>query len=124
MGIVSGGTSWGIILNGLLVPIILHHDRWQTVWLVFGLASFVIGLLGIRYVTKMKYEITEEEDAPAPAMSRSGLSPQKLRKRAAPTPCACCSSSKTARQGWRGQAAEKDTSASTPFGISMIYRMP
>ena len=37
-------------MNGSLIPYILTHYNWQTVWLVFGMLSFIIGLFGI-YVT-------------------------------------------------------------------------
>ncbi|MHB8072318.1 MFS transporter [Desulfosporosinus fructosivorans] len=50
LGIISSGTAYGLILNGALIPYILTHYNWQTVWLVFGMLSLIIGLFGI-YVT-------------------------------------------------------------------------
>lgn len=47
LGIISSGTSYGLILNGLLIPYILVNYNWQTVWLVFGIISFVIGLFAV-----------------------------------------------------------------------------
>lgn len=49
-GIVSSGTSYGLILNSVLIPFILTSYNWQTVWLIYGAISFVIGLFGVYIV--------------------------------------------------------------------------
>lgn len=54
LGIISSGTSYGLILNGVLIPYILKNYNWHTVWLVFGLISTVISLLGVYMVYSAK----------------------------------------------------------------------
>ncbi|MEL7563343.1 MAG: MFS transporter [Dehalobacterium sp.] len=54
LGIISSGTSYGLILNGILIPYILINYNWQTVWLVFGIISFIIGLFGVYVVYSTK----------------------------------------------------------------------
>ncbi len=55
IGIVSGGTAYGLILNGFLIPIILQRANWQFVYLFFGLLSLFIGLMAIYFVKQVEY---------------------------------------------------------------------
>ncbi len=54
LGIISCGTCYGLVLNGLLIPYILATYNWQTVWLVFGVISFVLGIFGVYVVYSSK----------------------------------------------------------------------
>jgi len=54
LGIIASGTSYGVILNGMLIPYILITYHWQTVWLVFGIISFIIGSFGVYVVYSVK----------------------------------------------------------------------
>lgn len=54
IGIISCGTSWGIILNGIFIPVILARMVWQWVWLFFGVFSLLVSLLGAYVVVKTK----------------------------------------------------------------------
>ena len=67
LGIISSGTAYGLILNGSLIPYILTHYNWQTVWIVFGILSLIIGLFGI-YVTYTTTDVslTQNNDSDKP----------------------------------------------------------
>ncbi|MBC3899774.1 MFS transporter [Acetobacterium malicum] len=54
LGIISSGTSFGLILNGFLIPYILTNETWQTVWFVFGIISLILGALGVYWIYKLK----------------------------------------------------------------------
>ncbi|MBC3887709.1 MFS transporter [Acetobacterium paludosum] len=54
LGIISSGTSFGLILNGFLIPYILTNDTWQTVWFVFGIISLFLGAVGVYWIYKLK----------------------------------------------------------------------
>nr|WKF56285.1 4-hydroxybenzoate transporter PcaK [Paraburkholderia busanensis] len=45
-GLISSGTAYGQVANGVLVPWLLPGYGWRTIWLVAGSASLVIVLLG------------------------------------------------------------------------------
>lgn len=36
LGLVSSGTSFGVLINSLLVPVFVAHDNWRGVWYVVG----------------------------------------------------------------------------------------
>lgn len=46
LGAISSGTSYGVILNGLMVPRIMAAYDWTMVWRVFGVLSLVLGAVG------------------------------------------------------------------------------
>ena len=67
LGIISSGTSFGLILNGVLIPYILVNDSWQTVWFIFGLISIVLGIIGVFWIYRLKsttqpINVIEEEN--------------------------------------------------------------
>jgi MFS family permease len=45
-GLVSSGTAYGQLANGLLVPWLLPGGQWRSIWLVTGAGSLAIALTG------------------------------------------------------------------------------
>ncbi|WP_277183944.1 MFS transporter [Caballeronia sp. BR00000012568055] len=45
-GLVSSGTAYGQLANGLLVPWLLPGGQWRSIWLVTGTGSLAITLIG------------------------------------------------------------------------------
>jgi len=71
LGIISSGTAYGLILNGALIPYILTHYNWQTVWLVFGMLSLIIGLFGIYVIyTTLDASLTQNNDSAKPKIRK------------------------------------------------------
>jgi MFS family permease len=44
MGLVSSGTSYGVFINSLLVPMYAPQGEWRTVWWMVGLMTVVISV--------------------------------------------------------------------------------
>ncbi|SDX83247.1 MFS transporter [Eubacterium barkeri] len=59
LGIISSGTSFGLILNGLLIPPILSQGTWQGVWFIFGIISLALGAMGVFWIYRMGGKQTE-----------------------------------------------------------------
>lgn len=52
MGLIGSGTSYGIFINGLLLPLLLDDYGWRTVWLAVGAGSLLVVILaGLVLVT-------------------------------------------------------------------------
>ena len=49
LGLISSGTSYGLLISGVAVPYILLNYNWQTVWLVFGIFALIIAFLGLLF---------------------------------------------------------------------------
>lgn len=47
LGLMSSGTSFGLFLNGLLLPTLLAHGGWRLPWLVFAGITAVILVLAV-----------------------------------------------------------------------------
>lgn len=45
MGLVSSGTSYGVFINSLLVPIYAPQGEWRTVWWLVGLIALGLSVL-------------------------------------------------------------------------------
>lgn len=45
-GLISSGTAYGQLANGVLVPFLIHSYNWRTVWMVTGLISVAAGIIG------------------------------------------------------------------------------
>ena len=45
MGLVSSGTSYGVVINSLLVPLYAPQGEWRSVWWVVGLLTVVMAIL-------------------------------------------------------------------------------
>lgn len=51
MGLVSSGTSYGVFINSLLVPLYAPQGEWRAVWWIVGMITVVIAL-GVAMVFK------------------------------------------------------------------------
>ena len=46
LGLVSSGTSYGVFLNSLLVPVFIAGKDWRGLWSTVGIITLIIGLAG------------------------------------------------------------------------------
>jgi MFS family permease len=49
LGIVTGGTGFGIIVTGLLLPYLLSNlgkEAWRLCWFILALITFLVGAIG------------------------------------------------------------------------------
>ena len=46
LGMMGGGTSWGVFLNGLFIPPVIENSTWRMVWLTAGSAALVLCIIG------------------------------------------------------------------------------
>ena len=61
MGLVSSGTSYGVFINSLLVPLYAPQGEWRTVWWMVGLITGVIAI-GVLFVFKRARLFADESD--------------------------------------------------------------
>lgn len=69
-GLVSSGTAYGQLANGILVPWLLPGYGWRSVWLVTGAASFAILLAGFMALRSLTPEVFAREVSPRMADNR------------------------------------------------------
>jgi predicted MFS family arabinose efflux permease len=50
LGLMSSGTSFGLFLNGLIVPYILENWGWRAVWLVLGGVTVALVMVSLRFL--------------------------------------------------------------------------
>ncbi|HSP24339.1 MAG TPA: MFS transporter [Saliniramus sp.] len=65
LGLVSSGTSYGVFVNSLLVPLFVVNDNWRGVWFTVGAGTFVV--TAIATVTFWKLGLFRHTPEPAPA---------------------------------------------------------
>lgn len=53
IGVISGGTNYGILLNGLIVPALLPSWGWRSVWFVSALLTAALGATLASVFTKL-----------------------------------------------------------------------
>ncbi len=44
LGLISSGTSYGVFLNGLLIPVFLASGNWRGIWVIVGVITFGISV--------------------------------------------------------------------------------
>lgn len=47
LGLVSSGTSYGVVVNSLLVPYFVLNDNWRGVWYVVGFGTLAVTVIGV-----------------------------------------------------------------------------
>lgn len=47
MGLVSSGTSYGVAINSLLVPIYAPHGEWRSIWWMVGLLTLAVAVMAL-----------------------------------------------------------------------------
>ncbi len=77
MGLVSSGTSYGVFINSLLVPLYASQGEWRTVWWIVGLITVVL-VAGVFLVFKcarlfMRNDESASEGAPRKGVLREAL---------------------------------------------------
>lgn len=77
MGLVSSGTSYGVFINSLLVPLYAPQGEWRTVWWIVGLITVVL-VAGVFLVFKrarlfMRNDESASEGAPRKGVLREAL---------------------------------------------------
>ncbi len=53
LGLISSGTSYGVFTSGFAVPYFLNRYGWESVWLISGAATVLLGLLGMIYLRSL-----------------------------------------------------------------------
>lgn len=88
MGLVSSGTSYGVFINSLLVPIYAPQGEWRTVWWLVGIIALGIsatvlwvfkrgGLLGKAQAAAIAEPATAREAAPS--LRQAGLKAELMK---------------------------------------------
>ncbi|MGJ3263018.1 MAG: MFS transporter [Salinarimonas sp.] len=67
LGLVSSGTSYGVFINSLLVPIFVVSGDWRGVWFTVGAGTFVVTLVATVTFWKLGLFRHTPEPAAAPA---------------------------------------------------------
>jgi predicted MFS family arabinose efflux permease len=81
MGLVSSGTSYGVFINSLLVPLYAPQGEWRTVWWMVGLITAVIAI-GVLFVFKRARLFADPSDV-KPSEARVSGDPTAKVSRAA-----------------------------------------
>ncbi|WP_372422244.1 MFS transporter [Salinarimonas chemoclinalis] len=71
LGLVSSGTSYGVFVNSLLVPIFVVSGDWRGVWFTVGAGTFVV--TAIATLTFWKLGLFRHTPEPAPAGGERGF---------------------------------------------------
>jgi predicted MFS family arabinose efflux permease len=68
MGLVSSGTSYGVFINSLLVPLYAPLGEWRTVWWIVGLITVVMvaGVFLVFRRARLLVPTSTDETDPAP----------------------------------------------------------
>lgn len=53
LGLMSSGTSYGVFINGLIVPPLVLAFGWRSVWLVVGATAACLTLIGILSLSRL-----------------------------------------------------------------------
>lgn len=76
MGLVSSGTSYGVFINSLLVPLYAAQGQWRMVWWIVGLITVVLAI-GVAVVFKRAGLFVQPEAAttrePVPKVDKAAL---------------------------------------------------
>jgi predicted MFS family arabinose efflux permease len=75
MGLVSSGTSYGVFINSLLVPIYAPQGEWRTVWWLVGIIALVIAAV-VWWVFKRGGLLSKAPAAAAEPATVEGATPQ------------------------------------------------
>ena len=77
MGLVSSGTSYGVFINSLLVPLYAPRGEWPMVWWVVGLITVVL-TVAVMVVFSRARLFERNNDSPAPEETKAPLSKSAL----------------------------------------------
>lgn len=47
LGLISSGTSYGVFINGLIVPYFILHHHWRDIWLATGLGTLALTAVSV-----------------------------------------------------------------------------
>jgi len=67
LGLISSGTSYGVFINGMLIPVFLQDNNWEGIWLTVALiavGSTLLGIIVFRRTHLFKLNKTEESTKP------------------------------------------------------------
>jgi predicted MFS family arabinose efflux permease len=83
MGLVSSGTSYGVFINSLLVPLYAPQGEWRTVWWLVGIIALALSAL-VLWVFKRAGLLSRTPSAPAQPVTAEGgtkqLRPVELKR--------------------------------------------
>ncbi|MFP3848452.1 MFS transporter [Pseudomonas sp. W5-01] len=72
MGLVSSGTSYGVFINSLLVPLYAPQGEWRTVWWIVGLITVVL-VAGVFLVFKRARLFLRNDESASEGAPRKGV---------------------------------------------------
>lgn len=55
LGLVSSGTSYGVFINGLIVPFFIAQDNWRGIWLTVGTGTLILSVLA--FITFLRLDL-------------------------------------------------------------------
>ncbi|MEJ2157688.1 MAG: MFS transporter [Desulfobacteraceae bacterium] len=47
LGLMSSGTSYGVFINGLIVPYFISHHHWSNIWMAVGSGTIMMTILAV-----------------------------------------------------------------------------
>ena len=47
LGLMSSGTSYGVFINGLIVPYFISHHHWSNIWMAVGSGTLMMTILSV-----------------------------------------------------------------------------
>lgn len=71
LGLMSSGTSYGVFLNGLLVPPMIATTGWRSIWLVLGVGAFTLLLVAAWRLRRLKMTSADQPKQQRQATSKT-----------------------------------------------------
>jgi MFS family permease len=77
-GLVSSGTAYGQLANGMLVPWLLSVHGWRSIWLVTGAIALAVTLSGFLALKRLAPEIFQRDASHVTSSDQSFGKPQRI----------------------------------------------
>jgi MFS family permease len=77
-GLVSSGTAYGQVVNGMLVPWLLTGHGWRSIWLVTGAVSLVIMPIGFITLRMLASHVFVRDASPHAIDDRQSRAPRSI----------------------------------------------
>ncbi|KXU94247.1 hypothetical protein CR51_27660 [Caballeronia megalochromosomata] len=77
-GLVSSGTAYGQLANGMLVPWLVTGHGWRSIWLVTGVVSLAVMLLGFVTLRLLASHLFVRDVSPGAVDDRGSSAPYRI----------------------------------------------